>query len=70
MFTVLKNLIHSEKAVVAATVLVAASVLFGLGKIDATTWKELVGVVTGAYLVAKGIAGRRVAAPAPAEKQS
>lgn len=54
---VLKDLLHSEKAVVALAILVAVSVLFGFDKVSADLWEKTVTWVGSAYLVAKSIEG-------------
>lgn len=58
---VLKDLFGSEKAVVALLVLIAGTVLFALGKLDAGQWKELAVWTSGIYMGTKSLQGAALA---------
>lgn len=46
--------IRSTEFVMAALVLIAATVLVALGKLDPTAWAASVGVTSGAYSLGRG----------------
>lgn len=57
LLNVVKNFINSEKAVAVGVLVIAASVLMGLGKISFEQWMEYTQVLAGIYVGGKAIQG-------------
>lgn len=58
---ILKNLLNSEKAVICLGLIIAASVLTGLGHMTIPEWREYTIWIAGIYVGGKALHGSAVA---------
>lgn len=61
MLNVVKNLANSEKAVAVGMLIIAASVLAGMGKMSIQQWMDYTTLLTGFYVAGKTVQGTAAA---------